>query len=179
VTLISSKKITNWEIGSISFFVILAMSSFLPKVGLLVPEWSLYWLVVWLQYTCIVTIWIKVTITIKLYKSMRLLKGIQSYQLKKSYKRLIYQNIAMWFWEPVLGYLWAHGWVFEQDFVKRMCFLKIGEASATYHTLMIVLFLNVITKFRFGDKQKQVVHSPVMVAMTVTDHPTPDTKVAE
>jgi hypothetical protein len=171
VTRFSSKNITIWIKVSVAFFFVLITSWVLAKFKILPEFWGIYWLVVWIVYASSCTLWIKAYVTVKLYKSMLAVKGTaqKEQKIKANYKRIIWQNSLMWLWEPVLGYTWVHGWLFEKDLIRRRCFLKIGEAAITYHFLMVVFFLKVIKKFKFGE-QKFALHAPVLPSTSTTKY---------
>jgi hypothetical protein len=181
VTHFASANIYWCQFATVVIYAILAFVNVLSDTKTIepLPLWNQYWLVGFLFYYGFTILWLKVYISLKLYKSMLDVSCHIEKQrkIKRNYKILILQNIALWLCEPISATLWIYGWVIEQDFVKKICYLKIGEANMTYQLIISVYFLEKLIQFKFGDqKLGNTPVSPIQASVLCVET---DTKLIE
>jgi hypothetical protein len=170
ITNFRATNVTKWEIGTLFFFIFLAFGSILEHVGVTIPfviVWSKMWLMVWFAYVFFTTIWIKIFLTMRLYQSMRLQRGMKlkgSVQdFSNDYLRLLGEHITLFVIQIFTGLPWSIGWLGNYDTNTSLCYLKLGEAHCTFHLLMTSYFLHRIRQFRFGTQKEHPTKIGVIV----------------
>jgi hypothetical protein len=170
ITNFPARYVTNWEIGTMVFFAVLGFGSVLEHAGVTIPVvviWSKMWLMVWFAYIFFTTIWVKIFVTMRLFQSMRIQRGLKQKALledfSRDYLRLIAEHVLLFVIQILTGLPWSFGWLGQYDTNTSLCFLKLGEAHATFHLLMTSYFLDRIRQFRFGTQKDHPTRIGVIV----------------